>query len=120
MVYGELGVFPLNIYIKCKMIGYCVRMISGIDTKLCFVMYPCLLYLDRLGSYTLHWLASIKNILNECGMSWLWLLQDVPNVTWVKKAVELIIRDQWVATWQSNLVTKILCIDYKIFKSNLA
>ncbi len=44
MVYGELGVYPLNIFIKCKMIAYWAGMISGRETKLCFVMYKCLLH----------------------------------------------------------------------------
>lgn len=80
MIYGELGVYTLNIYIKRKMIGYWARMISGKETKLCFVMYRCLLHLDRLGIYTLPWLACIKNICDECEMSRLWLSQSVPNV----------------------------------------
>ena len=83
MVYGELGVFPFIIHIKCKMIRYWARMISGKDTKLCFIVYQCLLHLDMSGIYTSPWIACIKNICNECGMSWLWLTQDVPNVTWI-------------------------------------
>ncbi len=39
MVYGDLGVFPLDIYIKRRMIGYWSRLISGKNTKLCYVMY---------------------------------------------------------------------------------
>lgn len=81
MVYGELGVFPLIIHIKCKMIVHWARLISGKDSKVCFIMHQCLLYLDRSGIYTSPWLACIKDICNECGMSWLWLTQDVPNVT---------------------------------------
>ncbi len=63
MVYGKLGVYPLNIFIKCKMIAYWARMISGRETKLCFGMYKCLLHLDRSGIYTLPWLACNKKYL---------------------------------------------------------
>ena len=49
-------------------------------------------------------------------MSWLWLTQDVINVTWVKKAVQLRLRDQWIANWRSNLATKSLCNNYRMFK----
>ncbi len=49
-------------------------------------------------------------------MSWLWLTQGVPNVTWVKKAVQLRSRDQWIATWRSSLATKSLCNNYRMFK----
>lgn len=51
MGYGDLGVFPLSIQIRCKVIGNWNRMISGNDTKLCFIMYQCLLHLDRSGIF---------------------------------------------------------------------
>lgn len=49
-------------------------------------------------------------------MSWLWLTQTVPNVNWVKKAVQLRLRDQWIATWRSNLLAKSLCDNYRVIK----
>ncbi len=81
MVYGELGAFPLDIYIKSRMIRYWSRLISGKHTKLCFIMYQCLLELDRLGLYTSSWLACIKILViivecQVCGCSKKFLLQD--------------------------------------------
>ncbi len=38
-VYDELGVFPLDIHIKSRIRGYWSRLISGKNTKLCYVMY---------------------------------------------------------------------------------
>ncbi len=108
MVYGELSVFPLDIYIKSRMIGYWSRLISGKNTTLCYVMYQCLLQLDRL--------ACIKNICNDCGMSGMWLLQEVPNSRWVKKPVEQKLKDQWLVTWHHNSETKSLCSNYRMFK----
>ncbi len=52
MVYGEVGVFPLDIHIKSRMTGYWSEFILGEDIKLCSVMYHCLLHVDRLGIYT--------------------------------------------------------------------
>ncbi len=100
------------------MIGYWSRLISGKNTKLCYVMYQCLLQLDRLGLYTSPWLACIKNICNDCGMSGMWLLQDVPNSRWVKKAVEQRLKDQWLVTWHHNLETKSLSSNYRVFKTD--
>ncbi len=34
MVYGELGAYPLSIHIKCMMLCYWSRMISGKQSKL--------------------------------------------------------------------------------------
>ncbi len=46
----------------------------------------------------------------------MWLLQEVPNSRWVKKAVEQKLKDQWLVTWQHNLETKSLCSNYRMFK----
>ncbi len=51
-VYGELGVYPLSIHIQCRMLCYWSRMISGKQSKLCYLMYQSLLHLDRVGLYT--------------------------------------------------------------------
>ncbi len=60
MVYGELGAYPLSIYIKSRMLCYWSRMISSKQSKLCHVMYQCLLHLDRIGLYTSPWVAYVK------------------------------------------------------------
>ncbi len=57
-----------------------------------------------------------KNICNYCGMSGMWLLQEVPNSRWVKKAVEQKLKYQWFVTWHHNLETKSLCSNYRMFK----
>ena len=44
MIYGELGRYPLEIYIKCKMIGYWSRLILGKPEKLSFKAYQMLSY----------------------------------------------------------------------------
>lgn len=116
MVYGELGVYPLDIHIKCKMLSFWSRLITGKHSKLSYVMYQCLLHLDRLGLYTSPWIAFVKNLLNECGMSGIWLIQNVPNTVWFRKAVERKLMDQWISTWYHNLSANAICTNYIIFK----
>ncbi len=116
IVYGELGVYPLEITIKCKMINYWSRLVTGKDTKLSHVMYKCLLQLHRSGVYTSPWLEYIKNICIECGMAGVWMTQTVTNITWFRKAVEQKLRDIWITTWYSNLTNKGICCTYKLYK----
>ncbi len=104
MVYGELGVFPFDIYIKSRMIRCWSRLISGKHTKLCCTMYRCLL------------LGCIKIICNNCAMYGMWLLQGFPNSRWVTKAVEQNLKDQWLVTWHHNFETKSLYSNYRMFK----
>ena len=42
IVYGELGVYPLEVDINCKMINLWVRLIPGRNSKLSLLMYCCL------------------------------------------------------------------------------
>ncbi len=78
-VYGELGVYSVGIHIKCKMLSFWSQLITGKHSKLSYVMYQCLLHLDRLKLYTSPSITSVKNLLNECGMSEIWLTQNVLN-----------------------------------------
>lgn len=97
MTYGEFGIFPLYIYRKCKIIEYWSRKIWGEDTKLCWIMY--------------------QSLLHGCGMSWLWLLLELSNVTRCKTPVETRLKDQWRVFWRSNQSILSTCKNYSILKS---
>lgn len=101
------------------MINYWIRLITGNQTKLSYIMYQCLLNLDQNGVYSSPWLNHIRGILNDCGMSGFWIAQDVGNPEWFKKAVEQRLRDQWITSWYSNLENKSICFNYKLFKDTL-
>ncbi len=42
VVYCELGVYPLEVNINCRMIKFWVRLITGRNSKLSYLMYCCL------------------------------------------------------------------------------
>ncbi len=79
-------------------------------------MYQCLLYLDNSELYTSPWIKEIKSIMNNCGLSWVWLSQEVPNPVWLGKAVEQKLKDQWISLWHSNVRMKSVCSNYLTFK----
>ena len=116
IVYGELGVYPLEVDIKCRMINFWVRLITGRNSKLSFLMYRCLLRLYQEGLYSSPWLIYIRNICNNCGMSFVWDSQSVINPTWFKKVIERRLRDQWITVWNANLGLKSICSSYKMYK----
>ncbi len=117
IVYGELGVYPLQVNINCRMINFWVRLITGRNSKFSYLMYCCLWQLDQQGLYSSPWLSHIRSICNNCGMSGVWDSQIVVNSTWFKKAVEIRLKDQWIASWNANLVSKSICSSYKMYKS---
>ena len=65
MVYGELGRFPLGIYVKLRIINYWAKLLTGKQEKI-----PAILYNFSLLNYgtNIHWLKSVKSILDECGL----------------------------------------------------
>ena len=65
MIYGELGRYPLEIYIKYKMTGYWSRLILGKHEKLSFKAYHMLLYHFNDGDYKNKWIMSIECILDD-------------------------------------------------------
>lgn len=116
IVYGELGEYPIDININTRMVGYWSRLITGKTSKLSRKIYLCMLHLDSTGSYSSPWINHVKNILNNCGMSGFLLYQQVDNPEWLKKAVERKLKDHWIATWHSEILTKGVCRSYNMYK----
>ncbi len=80
--------YPVDIITKTRMIGYWTRLIAGKQSKLAYVMYQSVMYLNSVGLYTSDWLTEVLTILNHSGMSGMWLSQKVPNPVWLKRADE--------------------------------
>ena len=49
MIYGELGLFPIEIDVKLRMISYWARLLTGKETKLSYLSYKILynLFIDE-------------------------------------------------------------------------
>ena len=84
MVYGETGRYPLLITVKTRMIMYKAKILMGNDNKLTsgFFRYFYKCYTER--SFLHPWLKRIHDILNSCGLSYVWIAQDFRNINWLK------------------------------------
>lgn len=71
-------------------------LILNMKKKKSYVMYQCLLHLDSSELYSSPYLKEIRSILNNCGLAWAWLSQEVPNPAWLGKAVQQNFKDQWM------------------------
>ena len=116
IVYGELGMYPLEIVVKCRMINYWTRLITGKNTKLSYIIYTCLLQLYMSGIFISPWLDCIRGICIECGLSGVWQSQTIGNVRWFLKTVEQRLKDLWISTWYRNIITKGICSSYSVYK----
>ena len=119
MIYGELGRYPLEIYIKCKMIGYWSRLILAKPEKLSFTAYQMLLYHFNDGDYKNNWIMTIKCILDDVGLSYIWNNQLCINTKWIVAKVKNTLRDQYIKKWHSNNDVSSKGVTYKTFKTIL-
>lgn len=114
MLYGELGRYPIEITIKCRIINYWNRLISGKHTKLSFLLYNKLKTTLNVHS---KWISNIKRIFDEIGRPDIWLNQ-VPNSNY-DKLVKQNLKDQFLQDWSSKLDQSSKGVNYRIFKDNI-
>jgi hypothetical protein len=65
MIYGELGLFPIEINVKLRMISYWARLLTDKETKLSYLSYKILynLFIDENLDFSwFHRPVSIGNL----------------------------------------------------------
>ena len=98
MVLGKFGRYPLELAIKSRLIGFWVRILTNKPTKLSYILYRKLIETPDLNS---KWVTKIKQILDECGMSEVWLSQTPPRN--LAKTVTEILQNQFFQSWRAEL-----------------
>ena len=78
MVYGELGVFPLGILARTRVVCFWGGLISSEKGKLSSLLYKLLHAMSELDIYHSPWLQYVKNILQETGFYGLLINQNIP------------------------------------------
>jgi hypothetical protein len=116
MIYGELGRYPLDIDIKLRNILYWAKLITGKDIKLSIISYR-LLYLSQNNNCQFSWLNYVESILNECGLSCVWLNQYFISEEWLKNSAKTCLQDQFQQTWHANIDTGSKTLNYRLFKN---
>lgn len=116
IVYGELRAYLLETDITVRIVKCWIGLVSRKLGKLANVMHQCLMHVDTAELYTTIWLKDARSVLNNSGMSGVWLAQKVPNSMWLGKAVEQRLKDLQITQWYGNIVTHSLCSNY-IFKN---
>ena len=119
MVYGEFGRHPLSINIQTRMISYWAKILSGKDTKYSKNMYDITFSLNKENQFHSKWLESIKSILENTGLSYIWLNQYVPNTKYLIKIVKQRLKDQFFQSWHSSVQISSKCINYRLYKHEL-
>ena len=120
MLYGELGRYPIDIIIKCRLIAYWHKLVTGNINKMAHSMYETLLNLYRNDTFKCDWLSFVHRTLNECGMSDVWITQGAfIGHNQLKDSLKLRLKDQFEQKWSSEINANSKCILYRAFKTKL-
>ena len=118
MVYGELGEYPVDIDIKCRMLGFWLKLINGKQTKYSCILYHILLYRFNAGLIKSDWISSVKRILVDSGFNNVWMYPTIFESKWVTNAVKLRLRDQFLQSWYENVRISEKGINYRLYKKD--
>jgi hypothetical protein len=81
MICSELCRTPLSVNVKMRMMKYWVKLLHGKNTELSYILYKllCTLYTRNEGA-KFKWIECIQGILQNCGLNFVCLSQNVENI----------------------------------------
>lgn len=115
MVYGEFGVYPLDIDIKTRMISYWIKLIEPNSLKFSSLLYKFMFH--NTSEKSTKWLDHVRNVMINCGFSGFWDAQKVDNPRWLTQSIKQKLKDLYVNEWFSDLENSPSCINYRLYKN---
>ena len=73
IVYEKVVKLPLQISVDKQLISYWLRILDKNRNTLAYTTYIIVLNLFMRNEYKAHWLIRVNHILNNCGLSYIWL-----------------------------------------------
>ena len=119
MVYGELGVLPLQVAIDKRIIRYWFRLLCKHHSAYSYCIYRMALTLFSNDLYKTHWICKVKSILDNCGLSYMWENQCTLDNSTCKNIIFRHIDDIALNRWYTDLSVSSLCTFYRQFKQKL-
>ena len=62
MIYGELGIYPMSVYIELRMINFWSKMVNGNDSKIANIFYKYMFLKNSQNQYKSDWLKWVSKI----------------------------------------------------------
>ena len=121
MVYGEVGCYPLSLSVKTRMVTFWHKLVTTKKTKISSILYLFVYRLHCSNDNISKWLLFVKKILDDTGLSFVWQNQGQNMSTeWLKQTLKQNLADQFVQEWYSEVDKSSTCLNYRIFKHELA
>ena len=117
MVFGELGVLPIDVIIKSRVLNYWCKVINSKNEKINKVLYKLMYELDRRDIYSYSWIKFVKKTLEQLGFAEYWLNQNVQSASHFRNIIKLRLKDQFIQLWNEQMQNSTKCLNYRIFKT---
>ena len=111
MIYGKLGVTPLQVDIKCRIIRYWSSLICSIPedtdnintTKLASKVYYVLQELQYRNIVRSAWIENVRECLCTSGFSGIWYSQSFTSRKWLVASFTQRQKDLYIQSWMSDI-----------------
>ena len=118
MIFGELGVKPISLQVKARLLCFWSKLVTSKDSKICHILYNTALKLHNNNIVIFPWISCVNNVLNDLGLSHYFRDQNVDNLLHFKSVVKLRLYDQFLQDWNSTIANSSKCLVYKMYKTN--
>jgi len=116
IILGELGRYPSEVYIRCRVLNYWYRLqVQMKEFSFASILYNVMCKLHMDGRYNFIWIEKVHTWMNELGFCDILRHQGV-SLCWFKSAVKLRLQDQFKQKWFENIDNSESCINYRLFK----
>ena len=116
MVYGELGITPVTLLTKSRVLCYWSKVLNAKNDKICKLLYNTALFFHNNNIIISPWISFVKNCLDELGMSEYFVNQHVDNVNHFKLLVKSRLYDQFLQHWHETINNSPKCLVYRMYK----
>lgn len=119
MIYGELGVLPINIEVKKRVISYWTKIADNSEdnnTKLSHYVYEFIYNHHMKNKVKSEWINNVKTILCSHGYSGVWYSQSFLNKKWLTNSIHRKLQDNFIQSWMSE-INRTSNTLYKTYKS---
>ena len=117
MVYREVGKLPLQIFVDKQLISYWLRILDKDENTLAYITYIIVFNLFMHNEYKAHWLIKVNHILNNCGLSYMWLNQQTLHTKQCKLIIHNRLEDIVMQKWCNDMSTSSMCSGHKMPKT---
>ena len=118
MVYGELGVYPLTLEIKTRIVSFWTKLQNEGENDITESMYKILFSLNEKGKLKSNWVDYVKHILCSNGYGNIWEAPNEFNQKWLVASLKQKLKDQYIQNWSSLVDQSSSGTNYRIFKNS--